>query len=552
MMDMSDISAKASALKGVAGDLDISPGSSPGGETAIAARAVEEAIRDIEADFRGAASNLRSMVSMLTRRIAYMRKFDEPYPSTFATAADAKRVAASLSDKYLKDGYLTEEEMAALRARHNDAEVLAAFFKGMLDHADAYRNSLPGTGYGSKELLGLLNTAAAGGLLDKSIDREAMSKILDPSFSLQGLQAYLDGAEGYTERVHNQLAAALFSSALRDPLNGYSNREEVLLNILKHPAVMDLAAHDIAVEKWLFDDSRNSGFNFTSGKVVAELLKQWNNPPTIEKLRTLIRGVNGTDLDDADRHLKGSASFRRTNSEVADALAMLALGYFATTGKNGLTHDLLADVSRNDRWPQGSGLAKTSAVAGALSAQEVMRFLLNMKRLDGGSEEARRRVNELLAGSLAYPDPSTAAGRTTTIALHGLLHAVLSKQTEKDRRTDEMAIADWLSAAQKDRNKLLKVMGNLEKIGYKSISKVPGLNIATSVSDIAIKAYVERAKKLAEMHALLSRNADKQEQFGNTMKYLDSLHLTEQEYNDLQEFYEWLSGTTGAANQAES
>lgn len=128
-MDLGDIRRRHHALKGLAADLKSTFGLGrviAGTSTAKARGAAEVAMQDVYVAARTSSNNLTRMAATLDIRIKYMLAFDKPYPSTYATVADARRAGKKLAEKYLSD---PAKYYGQLKANAADPQFAAAFVK---------------------------------------------------------------------------------------------------------------------------------------------------------------------------------------------------------------------------------------------------------------------------------------------------------------------------------------------------------------------------------------------------------------------------------------
>jgi hypothetical protein len=106
LMEVNDITARKQQLVGLATDLasTVGLGRVVGGtSTPAAVAAAQAAASDMYSDLKSAGTNLKAMAAMLSRRISYMKEFDRGYPSTHATASDARRAGRQLAEKFNKN-----------------------------------------------------------------------------------------------------------------------------------------------------------------------------------------------------------------------------------------------------------------------------------------------------------------------------------------------------------------------------------------------------------------------------------------------------------------
>ncbi|MEZ5273707.1 MAG: hypothetical protein R2694_15645 [Ilumatobacteraceae bacterium] len=486
MMDIADIGGKIRALDGIAADLDAALGPAPGGETAAAARAVKTAVADIERDLSRAAANLRAMNAMLRTRVAYMRKFDAPYPSTFATAADAKRVGDRLAATLLGDGRISPEDLEELGHYANEAEVLAAFFRNAIQKGVPIR-FIPSQG--ATDMLHLLNTATAGGFLSTGRERGRLVDLLDPQSAAYGLSEFLRGEYDGTGRIRPELAAAMFETAIRN------NSSDALREVLEHLDVRNLIVHDPATERFLFDEG---GLRFWDETVVEDLLRGWSLPTSAQKLAVLVHGVNGPG-DRTDQLLNGSKAFQGCPAEIRDLLATLAQPYFNDAGSGGVAQ-VLADLH------DGTGPSH------GVTARDIGMFLNNLQRHDDGSASAKQAVDQLLGSAIGRQDTTTPAGRQAVAALAGLWQSALALDGAELARQGP----EGTRAAQRRAQSALRMMKTgLSKIGH----EVPVLNVVVSIVEKLGKMEEKRLAEVADLNedAARVRSNQLQRQFINSV-----------------------------------
>lgn len=517
MMDVADITSKARALTGIVTDLTTTLGPTPGGETAAAARAVSAAVADIERDLSRAASNLKAMNAMLRKRVAYMRKFDAAYPSTFATAADAKRVGDRLAKKLLADGRISPHDLEELAKYAGEAEVLAVFFRRAIKKGVPIR-FIPSAG--ATDMLHLLNTATAAGLLSTGKERGQLVDLLDPQSASYGLTEFLRGEYDGSGRIHPELAAAMFETAIRN------NSSDALREVLEHLEVRNLIVHDPATENFLFHEG---GLRFWDAEVVKDLLSGWSLPTSAQKLAVLVNGINGAG-DRADQLLNGSKAFQGCPPDIRDLLATLAQSYFNDPGKEGVAQ-LLADL--HDNKGGGSGL----------TARDIGMFLNNLQRHDGGSAAAKQAVDQLLGTAIGRQDTTTPEGRQAVAALAGLWQSVLALDGAELARQGPEGTRE----AQRRAQSALRMMKKgLSKIGH----EVPVLNVVVSIVDKLGKMEEQRLAEVATLNedAARVRSNQLQQKYIHSVLHDLGVHKGTAEYERLLGIFTEASGVDDQIN----
>ncbi len=382
-MDIDDIQNKSTAIRGLSADLGVSVGTPPAGRTPAAYAAALSTAAEIDQTLQRCAKNLDAMGSMLDKRIKHMIEFGKDYPSTFATASDAKRYGQKLASQFKKDGKLDIEAMKSLTG---DVDASYAFVHSLSAGDLTQLLNTPHIAYvdgfaDMKAVMAMLNGLDG---LSRQQAAEVHAKLFSAASDLDAIRTYrilglLNGGLG--DDGHPAFRAGLvgiFASltfAKLDELDGQTqvgdsqrrsalqafvkatNREDVAGSIMSHSDTLGAVVTADAVTKdinsWVIDEDTDRK-DFTSA-VIKLMQKGWS-PPSEAKYNAITDAVNrdvARIVDDSKRsmpndianllagsmfpyiidpthaaaHLAGSASDREaTLLRLGNALAVLGQG----------------------------------------------------------------------------------------------------------------------------------------------------------------------------------------------------------------------------------